>query len=87
MSREIVYALIDGVRKAIPQYGSERDVTTVITRPLWRIWNVGTNSPPDSEPTPWLWPEKCNRVYGSETIVVESEKFEAVSFVKTQHQE
>ena len=76
----VTNALIDGVRKAQPKGGNERDVTTVITRPMWRIWNVAMNQHPDTPPTEWSPNPQCNRIFGSETIVIESEKFEAYSF-------
>lgn len=59
---------------------SERDVTTIITRPLWEQWCRITEIPPGAKPVPpGQWP--CYRVFGSRTIVVESPALECVSFL------
>lgn len=76
----IVSALIDQVQKAVPKGGSELDVRTIITRPLWDKFMAAGGHPPGTMPTGWLGIHKTRRVFGSETRVVESEKFAAVSF-------
>lgn len=77
----IMVALIDQVQKAMSKdkCKNERDVTTIISRPMWRAWNRAVESPEDAEPTEWN-PIECHRVYGSKTIVVESDSMAAVSF-------
>lgn len=44
---------------------SERDVVTLITRPMWDLWQLFTQT--KGEPTPWFGVELTRRVYGSET--------------------
>lgn len=79
-AKAIRHALMGQVAAAVPDgYGSELDVVTIITRPLWRAWNRAVGSPEDCEPTEWLGSE-THRVYGSRTIVVESDEMRAVSF-------
>lgn len=80
---ELVFALMLQVKKAV-NYGtciSERDVTTIITRPMWRRFLRATGDEEDLEPTEWSV-KGCRRVYGSRTIVVESDRMAAVSFAR-----
>jgi hypothetical protein len=74
----ILSSLIGQVTKAA-RGRSEREVKTFITRPFWNLWCKATNIPENSVPTDWTT-VNCIRIYGSETIVVESEKFAAVSY-------
>lgn len=71
---DIIHALYVQVVSAMPAGRSEVAVQTVISRPLWRRFMAAVGCHPDSEPTPWLGCSlKTRRVWGSETIVVESE--------------
>lgn len=79
--RTLVFALIGQVTMARPQAGNERDVTTVITRPLWQRWNTALGYPPDTPPSEEWIGVHTHRVYGSRTIVIESEHEAAVSYV------
>lgn len=74
-------ALVDQVANAVPPGGNERDVTTIISRPLWRVWCRAMGHPEDSEPTEWGISPNHIHVYGSYTIVVENPKMIAVSGV------
>lgn len=76
---EIMCALIGQVSQAA-QGGSEREVRTVITRPMWNAFCRATKSPENSEPTEWLGMGPTIRVYGSETIVVEGDSMRSFSF-------
>jgi len=78
-NQEIVHALIKQVSLARPDGESERAVTTLITRPLWKRWLAFFGSPEDTEPTEWLG-TSSERIYGSKTIVIESDRLESVSF-------
>jgi hypothetical protein len=60
----------------------ETEVRTIISRPMWRLWNRELGDPEDSEPTEWLGIKDTNRVYGSETIVVESDALFSFSFLR-----
>jgi len=79
---ELMCALIAQVAKACPKGKAETSVTTIITRPLWRQWCRAVGMPQNSKPTGWIGIDKTNRIYGSETIVVESKAKVAISFVK-----
>lgn len=76
----VVCALIGMVNDATPKGGNEADVTTLISRPMWRMFNRALGHPPDVKPTGWLGIGKTHRVYGSETIIVGSEAIYSVSF-------
>jgi hypothetical protein len=79
---EIMMALIGQVANAAATInGSERDVTTIITRPLWRRWNRATGCNENDEPTEWLGAHNTRRIYGSETIVIDRPGLASVSFV------
>lgn len=81
---EILSTLIGQVSRARPKHGSEMNVITLISRSMWRLWNEATDCNPDDEPMNWTHdPKQCRRVYGSYTVVVESEAFFAVSFATT----
>lgn len=77
--REILIHLIGQVAKAVPKSKSERNVRTYVTRPMWRAWCRGLGISEDSEPTGWNG-SNTTRIYGSETIIVESDKMASVSF-------
>ncbi len=76
---EIVKALESQVRKAVPSPGSERNVVTFITRPMWNAFLRWLKEPEDSEPTDWLWPKKTLRVWGSRTVVLNCESMASFS--------
>jgi hypothetical protein len=59
---------------------NEQCVRTVISRPMWRIFLRWVGWPEDTDPTPWLGTGKTRRVFGSDTIVVESEAFFSFSY-------
>jgi hypothetical protein len=73
-------ALIHGVARAVPAGGNESDVTTVLTRPMWRSWCRAVGWPEDCEPTEWLGIGQTRRVYGSRTIIVPGAGYVAASF-------
>lgn len=75
---QVMCALIGQVARAA-QGGTEQDVTTLITRPLWRTWNLAVGNHIDAPPTDWIGIEGTNRVYGSKTIIVESEELWSIS--------
>lgn len=79
---DIRHQLMNQVCSAVPYGGSERNVTTIITRPLWRMWCESVGLPAECEPTEWLGLLNTRRVYGSRTIVVESEALAALSYVE-----
>lgn len=75
---DIVRALVNQVAAAARSCGvSEVGVRTYITRPMWKAWLRALDMPEESEPGCW---HSGFRVYGSETIVVESDAFESISF-------
>lgn len=74
----LINALIAQVTKAAAG-GSELNVVTRISRPMWRMWNEANGHHPDTEPTAWLGQDLTRRVYGSETIVVDDPGLWAVS--------
>lgn len=61
---EVMRALIEQVSKAVPEGGSEHDVLTIITRPMWEIWCRAVGFPIGCLP---LWPDRT--VYGSVTLL------------------
>lgn len=65
---EIMRCLIYQVNKAA-RGRSEREVTTVITLPMWRAFMRATNTPEDTQPTDWKGIHETQRVFGSETII------------------
>ena len=74
----ILRELVDQVAKAAGNE-SERSVTTVITRPMWEAWCRATGIPEGAQPSEWRGVGSY-RVYGSETVVIESPEMAAVSF-------
>ena len=77
---ELVNALICQVTKAA-NGGSELSVTTFISKPMWKrfLKAIGINE--SSKPTGWNG-DKTIRVYGSNTVVVDSNELFSLS-VKT----
>lgn len=76
--QQIVSALINQVAKAAGG-DSERNITTLISRPMWNAFLRGIGEPEDSAPTDWLGLEKTIRVYGSKTIVIDRDDFWSLS--------
>lgn len=75
---EISRALIEGVIKAA-KGRREDQVTTIITRPMWNAFCKEIGLPENSIPTEWIGKDTI-RVYGSKTIVIESDKLAAISY-------
>lgn len=75
----IMCSLINQVQKAA-NGGSELEVTTFITKPMWRAFLRASGTNPNSKPTEWLGFKKTIRVFGSKTIVTKSKKLASVSF-------
>lgn len=69
----VTLALIRQVTQARPLNGTEMDVRTYISRPLWGDFCEELGMPRDTEPTGWIGIKETNRVYGSETIIIERE--------------
>lgn len=78
---DVMRALIGQVSRAVPKGGTERDVTTIISTPMWQAWCRAVGKPEDSQPTEWGMGKCSNRVYGSRTLVVDNPKMIAVSGV------
>ena len=66
---------------AVDSFFSERDVVTYITRPLWRVWLRWAGCSEDQEPTEWIG-NSTRRVFGSRTVVVESNDYASVSYLE-----
>ena len=81
--QDLVFRLIEQVESATPKGKTELDVVTLITRPLWRMWCESVGIPADSEPSKEWCGTGTKRVYGSRTIVVDSDKLAAISFPST----
>jgi hypothetical protein len=79
--RDLLSSLIGGVVTSVPEGGSERDVVTFVSKPLWNIWCEMTEMPPGTKPSDWI-KDGCARIYESETILVDSDRFFAVSFAQ-----
>ena len=77
----IVQRLIEGVAAAVPKGGTEMDVVTHITRPLWQLWCEAMGDPPDTEPTPWIGKD-TKRVFGSLTLVYDRPGYSARSLAR-----
>lgn len=58
----------------------ERFVTTLVTRPLWRLWMRFSELPEDDEPTDWIGFEHTRRIFGSRTIIIETDHMASDSF-------
>lgn len=79
---EVIRALVQQVQNARGNAScDETAVRTIISRPMWRMWCVALGNDPNCDPTEWTGDFSCRRVYGSETIVVESDQLFAVSFL------
>lgn len=59
----------------------ETEVTTIITRPMWNVFCRATGMPKNAEPTDWVGIKGTRRVFGSKTIVVESNHLASMSFL------
>lgn len=68
---DIMRSLIHQVSKAVPVGGTEQDVVTFISAPMWKAFCRSTNMPEDSVPSIWKGKD-TNRVYGSLTVVIPS---------------
>lgn len=80
MSDEQIMCALIGQVAAAAGGQVESSVETRISRPMWRAWCRAVKVPEDSEPTEWLGIHKTLRVYGSRTVIVESEEMFAASF-------
>ncbi len=81
---ETVCALISQVRMAMPKRGTERDVITICSRPMWARFLEEIGGKPSQEPTEWISdPGKTWRVFGSETRLVDSDECFSYSYSKT----
>lgn len=76
---EVMCALIHQVTKAAAG-GNERDVRTIITRGMWDAFCRAADIPEGSEPTEWKGIHSTYRVYGSETVVIESSEMKSFSY-------
>jgi hypothetical protein len=83
----VIFTLIDQVQNALKsRLGEvpgicERDVRTVITRPMWNVFCRAIGVPENSTPTEWLGLHNTIRVAGSETIVIESDEWWSASAI------
>jgi len=77
----VMRCLMHQVAKAAGR-DTERNTKTIITRPMWNSFCRAVRMPENSEPTEWLGAKKTRRVYGSETIVIESDEMFAVTTKK-----
>lgn len=78
-SREIMSALITQVMRAAgPTPTPETEVKTYISREMWTLFLIGTGMTRrlalKTNPTGWIGMGKTHRVYGSETIIIESDQ-------------
>ena len=77
---QLMFSLIDQVLLAtsaaadVKPMASERDVLTVITRPMWDLFCKAAGIPPNSSPSEWKGIHTI-RVFGSETRVIESSQW------------
>ncbi len=75
---EIMRALINQVQSAAN--GSvETQVTTFITKPMWKSFLRAIGAPANSAPTEWIGIEKTIRVYGSHTVIIPGKGMHSVS--------
>lgn len=75
----VMRSLVHQVSKATPRGGTEQDVITFISLPMWKAFCRATGMPETSKPTKWLGPKDTHRVYGSVTVVVPSKAMFALS--------
>jgi hypothetical protein len=80
LDQDIMRQLISRVARSMPKGGSEQDVTTFISRPMWKSWCRAVGIKTNSEPTAWIG-VRSHRVYGSKTIIVEAAHLFAVCVV------
>lgn len=80
---QVMIALRAGQRDYPGKPSSEINVRTVITRPMWNAFCRASGIPENSTPTAWLGPQ-TRRVFGSETIVVDSDEWwSASAFIRS----
>lgn len=82
--QDVLRALMRQVHRAMPAGQSERSVKTLITRPMWRAFLRSIKEPENLEPTDWIGLRRTVRVWGSETIVIESSEFFSISYAPEQ---
>ncbi len=80
---EVTRHLVHQVSKACPKHGTELDVVTKISLPLWQRFNRELGHPANTKPTDWIWPKQVHRVFGSETIIVRSKRLFAMSAARS----
>lgn len=80
LDQAVMITLIGQVQSAMPPGGVETQVRTLITRPMWDAFCRAAGMPVPCLPTEWRPWGGTRRVFGSETIVVESNRMAAVSF-------
>lgn len=73
--------LIQQVQRAMPPGKTEDAVTTRISRPMWNRFCRATGMPENCKPTELRGIHNTRRVFGSRTIIVESDQEFSVSFV------
>lgn len=81
-SHDITHALIGQVTRARESKGpgaTELEVTTYITRPMWRAFLRELGDDENLEPTEWLGTELTQRVYGSYTVIIPGDGFVCLS--------
>lgn len=78
---QVCTALMAGVVATGQKSLNERDVVTYITRPMWRAFCRGCGMPENCNPTEWKG-LATRRVYGSETIIVESDEMWSASRIR-----
>lgn len=76
---EAVMCALIGQVSATAAGDVETNVRTVITRPMWEAFCRSAGIPTDAKPTAWNGIHNTIRVFGSETVIVESEEFWSVS--------
>lgn len=78
---QVCGALMAGVVATGKKSLTEMDVVTIITRPMWRAFCRGCGMPENCNPTEWKG-LATRRVYGSETIVIESDEMWSASRIR-----
>lgn len=78
MRDEMVMCALIGQVCSARENGVETEVVTIITRPMWNAFLRGAKMAEDSSPTVWKGSGTI-RVFGSETIVVESDEWWSAS--------
>lgn len=68
---KVMRSLVRQVSKATPRNGSEVDVRTYISQPMWDLFCKATGIPIGTKPTEWIGIKDTCRVFGSETIILD----------------